>query len=50
MAWDIGDSSFRIVLSAGVVEVINQFLGGDVLGLLIDNDFHDAVARASHSF
>ncbi len=38
MGWDIGGSGFRIVLSAGVAEVINQYFGDDVRGFLRDHD------------
>lgn len=38
MGWDIGASGFRIVLSAGVPEVITQFLGDDVSDFLADHD------------
>lgn len=37
MGWDIGASGFRIVLSAGVPEVITQYLGDDVSGFLADH-------------
>jgi alkylresorcinol/alkylpyrone synthase len=37
MGWDIGASGFRIVLSAGVPEVIAAHLGGDVAGFLGDH-------------
>ncbi len=38
MGWDIGGSGFRIVLSAGVADVINQYLGDDVGDFLADHD------------
>ena len=38
MGWDIGGSGFRIVLSAGVADVINQYLGDDVSDFLGDHD------------
>lgn len=38
MGWDIGGSGFRIVLSAGVADVINQYLGDDVREFLGDHD------------
>ncbi len=38
MGWDIGGSGFRIVLSAGVADIINQYLGEDVSDFLGDHD------------
>jgi len=38
MGWDIGGSGFRIVLSAGVADVITRHLGDDVDAFLADND------------
>ena len=38
MGWDIGGSGFRIVLSAGVADVIKQYLGDDVSGFLAEHD------------
>ncbi len=38
MGWDIGETGFRIVLSAGVPEVITTYLGDDVSDFLLDND------------
>ena len=38
MGWDIGGSGFRIVLSAGVAEVITRYLGGDVDDFLAEHD------------
>ena len=38
MGWDIGGSGFRIVLSAGVADIINQYLGDDVSDFLNDHD------------
>ncbi len=38
MGWDIGGSGFRIVLSAGVADIINQYLGDDVSDFLGDHD------------
>lgn len=38
MGWDIGASGFRIVLSAGVPEVITRYLGDDVSDFLGDHD------------
>lgn len=37
MGWDIGGSGFRIVLSASVSEVIDQYLGDDVAAFLGDH-------------
>lgn len=37
MGWDIGETGFRIVLSAGVPDVITTYIGGDVAGFLADN-------------
>src|SRR6185369_5191041 len=36
MGWDVGDSGFRIVLSAGVPDVVRNFLAEDVSGFLRD--------------
>jgi alkylresorcinol/alkylpyrone synthase len=36
MGWDVGDSGFRIVLSAGVPDVVRNFLADDVRGFLDD--------------
>ena len=38
MGWDIGGSGFRIVLSAGVSDVITEHLGDDVSAFLTDHD------------
>jgi len=38
MGWDIGGSGFRIVLSAGVPEVVEEHLGHDVTTFLGDHD------------
>ncbi len=38
MGWDIGGSGFRIVLSAGVADIINQYLGDDMRDFLRDHD------------
>ncbi len=38
MGWDIGGSGFRIVLSAGVADVISRYLGDDVSDFLGDHD------------
>jgi alkylresorcinol/alkylpyrone synthase len=38
MGWDIGGSGFRIVLSAGVSDVITEHLGDDVAAFLSDHD------------
>lgn len=38
MGWDIGASGFRIVLSAGVPEVIGRYVGDDVADFLADHD------------
>lgn len=38
MGWDIGGSGFRIVLSADVADIINQYLGDDVSDFLGDHD------------
>jgi len=37
MGWDIGDSGFRIVLSAGVPDLVSRFLGDDVRCFLADH-------------
>lgn len=38
MGWDIGGSGFRIVLSAGVADVVEEHLGHDVTAFLGDHD------------
>jgi alkylresorcinol/alkylpyrone synthase len=38
MGWDVGASGFRIVLSAGVPEVVEEHLGDDVSAILGDHD------------
>ncbi|MEO7981758.1 MAG: 3-oxoacyl-[acyl-carrier-protein] synthase III C-terminal domain-containing protein [Sporichthyaceae bacterium] len=38
MGWDVGGSGFRIVLSAGVAEVVETYLGDDVEVFLGDHD------------
>ena len=38
MGWDVGGSGFRIVLSAGVPEVVEEHLGHDVAAFLGDHD------------
>ena len=38
MGWDIGGSGFRIVLSAGVADVIKQYVGEDVSDFLSEHD------------
>jgi alkylresorcinol/alkylpyrone synthase len=38
MGWDIGSTGFRIVLSAGVPEVVEEYLGDDVAAFLGDHD------------
>ncbi len=38
MGWDVGSSGFRIVLSAGVAEVVEQNLGQDMAAFLGDHD------------
>jgi alkylresorcinol/alkylpyrone synthase len=50
MGWDIGASGFRIVLSAGVPEVIAANLEADVTGFLADHDLAvaDVAAWVSH--
>jgi alkylresorcinol/alkylpyrone synthase len=50
MGWDIGGSGFRIVLSAGVADVITQYLGDDVTDFLADHDLkiRDINAWVSH--
>jgi alkylresorcinol/alkylpyrone synthase len=42
MGWDIGGSGFRIVLSAGVADVIEANLGDDVRGFLEDHELKTA--------
>jgi alkylresorcinol/alkylpyrone synthase len=38
MGWDISESGFRIVLSAGVPDVITTYVGDDVTDFLVDHD------------
>lgn len=38
MGWDIGATGFRIVLSAGVPELVTQYLGDDMADFLADHD------------
>ena len=38
MGWDVGASGFRIVLSAGVPELVEEHLGHDVAAFLGDHD------------
>ena len=38
MGWDIGGSGFRIVLSTGVADVIEQYVGDDVSDFLSEHD------------
>jgi len=38
MGWDIGASGFRIVLSAGVPDVITTYIGDDVADFLVEHD------------
>ena len=38
LGWHVGDSGFRIVLSAGLAGVVGEHLGDDVAGLLEDHD------------
>lgn len=37
MGWDVRDSGFRVVLDAGVPDVVRTHLGGDVHGFLADH-------------
>lgn len=50
MGWDIGSSGFRIVLSANVAEVINQYLRDDIESFLGDHDLKipDITTWVSH--
>lgn len=50
MGWDIGGSGFRIVLSAGVADVITQNLGDDVEAFLKEYDLvtSDIAAWVAH--
>jgi alkylresorcinol/alkylpyrone synthase len=50
MGWDIGSSGFRIVLSAGVPELVTQYLGDDVSDFLADHDLKstDIAAWVAH--
>ncbi len=38
MGWDVGSGGFRIVLSAGVAEVVEEHLGDDLASFLADHD------------
>jgi alkylresorcinol/alkylpyrone synthase len=42
MGWDVGGSGFRIVLSASVADVVEQYLGDDVRTFLEDHDLKTA--------
>ena len=50
MGWDIGSRGFRIVLSAGVAEVVEQYLGGDTETFLAEHDLkiEDVVTWVAH--
>ncbi len=50
MGWDIGASGFRIVLSAGVPEVVEEHLGDDMSAFLGDHDLKtgDIVTWVAH--
>jgi len=50
MGWDIGASGFRIVLSTGVADLIQRYLGDDVDGFLSDHDLkrRDISAWVAH--
>ncbi|MBP2703619.1 type III polyketide synthase [Microbispora sp. RL4-1S] len=37
MGWDVRDSGFRVVLDAGVPDVVRTYLNGDVAGFLADH-------------
>jgi alkylresorcinol/alkylpyrone synthase len=46
MGWDVGDSGFRIVLSAGVPDVVRRWLGDDVRGFLADHGIEREAIRS----
>jgi alkylresorcinol/alkylpyrone synthase len=46
MGWDVGTGGLRIVLSAGVAEVVTAHLGDDMKGFLDDHDLD--VAQVAH--
>ena len=50
MGWDIGSRGFRIVLSAGVAEVVEQYLGDDAEAFLAAHDLkvEDVVTWVAH--
>ncbi len=50
MGWDIGATGFRIVLSTGVADLIERYLGDDVDGFLSDHDLkrRDVSAWVAH--
>lgn len=45
MGWDIGETGFRIVLSASVPSLVTEYLGDDVATLLADHDLKVADVR-----
>ena len=50
MGWDVGASGFRIVLSAGVAELVEEHLGEDMAAFLGDHDLKtgDIVTWVAH--
>lgn len=50
MGWDVRDSGFRVVLDAGVPDVVRTHLAGDVGGFLGDHglDIGDITAWVCH--
>jgi alkylresorcinol/alkylpyrone synthase len=42
MGWDVGGTGFRIVLAAGVADVVEEHLGDDVRGFLEEHDLKTA--------
>jgi alkylresorcinol/alkylpyrone synthase len=50
MGWDVGSSGFRIVLSAGVPELVEEHLGRDLAAFLGDHDLKigDIVTWVAH--
>jgi alkylresorcinol/alkylpyrone synthase len=50
MGWDVGETGFRIVLSAGVPELVEEHLGHDLTAFLGDHDLKlgDVVTWVAH--
>jgi len=48
MGWDIGSDGFRIVLSTGVVPIVERYLGEDVQGFLKDEGVEQVSVWVCH--